>query len=180
MLGSMPRPVWPLLLTFAAVLAAEEPRFTPGDELILPADYGEWPLAGSSLGMSYADDPNAAARREFHHVYLDPAAWRAYRAEGRFPEGTVLVMEVWAAASRESINRSGDFSKTLLRVEAAVKDSARFPDAWAYFDFGGAAEGGPRREAAAFPADRCWSCHHEHAAEDNVFTQFYGPLRAGR
>ena len=87
------------------------------------------------------------------------------------------MMEVYSAGSRASINRQGRFSDGFLRVEAAVKDSGRFPEGWAYFDFGGPM---PREQAKAFPKERCWSCHNEHAATDNVFTQFYPLLRAGK
>ncbi len=56
----------------------------------------------------------------------------------------------------------------------AVKDPARFPGGWAYFDFGAAAPAprpGDRRPSGARAVMR------DHAARDNVFVQFYPQLR---
>jgi hypothetical protein len=53
----------------------------------------------------------------------------------------------------------------------AVKDSERFDETWGYVSFGDAAAATP------FPKERCYDCHAEHAAVDNVFTQFYPILR---
>ena len=164
-----------ILCLFALQLSAQEPRFSAQNELLLPAGYREWVFVGSSLGMSYNEGPAAPAKRDFHHVYLQPEAYRQYRESGKFPEGTMLVMEVYSAGSKASINRQGSFSDEFLRVEAAVKDSKRWQEGWAYFDFGGPE---PRAKSTAFPKERCWACHNQHAADDNVFTQFYAVLRA--
>ncbi len=165
-------------LLFAATVLGQAARFADRNELLLPEGYREWPLVGASLGMSYNEAAAAApAKPEFHHVYLDPASYAEHRKSGTFPDGAVLVMEVYSAGDRASINRQGRFADRFLRVEAAVKSLSRFSEGWAYFDFGGPE---PRAQAKAFAKDRCWSCHNEHAATDNVFTQFYGPLRAGR
>ncbi len=141
---------------------------------MLPEGYREWVFVGSSLGMSYNEPGQAAAKEQFHHVYIAPEAYRRYEQTGEFPAQTVLMMEVYSAGSRESINRQGRFSGRFLRVEAAVKDVARFPERWRYFDFGGPR---PRTTSTAFPKERCWACHNEHGATDNVFTQFYPALR---
>jgi len=170
-----------LILAVSAALVpaepsyAEQPRFDDQNRLLTPEGYREWPLVGASLGMSYNEPEVSKAKQEFHHVYLNPEAYRDYRETGKFPETTMLVMEVYAPKGRSSINRQGQFADKLLRVEAAVKDSSRFEESWAYFDFGP-----PKLKAAseAFPAKSCWACHNEHAATDNVFTQFYGPLRS--
>ena len=164
-----------LLLFSVVLLSAEDPRFDDQKRLLTPEGYRQWPLVGASLGMSYNEPDVSKAKQEFHHVYLNPEAYRAYRETGKFPEKTMLVMEVYAPAGRSSINRQGQFADKLLRVEAAVKDSSRFDESWAYFDFG---EPKLKAAAEAFPVKSCWTCHNEHAAEDNVFTQFYGPLRA--
>ncbi len=164
-----------LLSLLALPLCAQQPRFTEANELLLPEGYREWVFVGSSLGMSYNDGSTAPAKQKYHHVYLQPDAYRQYRESGTFPEGTTLVMEVYSAGSKESINRQGSFSDEFLAVEVAVKDSKRWEEGWAYFDFGGPK---PRVRSTAFPKERCWACHDEHAAQDNVFTQFYSVLRA--
>ncbi len=159
-----------LLAFVGLILTAAKPRFGSDDQLKRPEGYRNWPLVGSSLAMSYSEAP--AQKEEFHHVYLDPKSYKLYKSSGKFPDQTVLVMEVYSAGSQVSINRQGRFAQELLRVEAAVKNK-RFPDKWAYFHFGRGAE-----TAKVFPKEKCWSCHDEHAETDNVFTQFYGVLRA--
>ena len=57
----------------------------------------------------------------------------------------------------------------------ALKDSARFDGGWAYFDFSGG-----KTTAKPFAKQQCSSCHAEHAADDNVFTQFYPVLRRAK
>jgi len=92
---------------------------------------------------------------------VNPEGYREYTRTGRFPEGTVLVLESEAT------------------VAASVKDH-RFADGWGYFQFGN----GPQThqatlEAAALPATAgCVACHRAQGARDHVFTQFYPVLRA--
>ena len=166
-----------LIAVLAPGASAEEPRFTENKELVRPQGYREWVFVGSSLGMSYQE---GQPKREpkFHNIYLKPAAYQHFQKTGGFPEGPILVMDGADAASQSSINRHGQFQDRFIGIEAAVKDSTRFPEKWAYFSFIGE-DGAPKKTAKAFPQDACWSCHNEHGATDNVFTQFYPVLRQG-
>ena len=165
-----------LALLACLPLVAQKPHFTSSGELIIPESYREWVFVGSSLGMGYNEPSATPPKEEFHHVYITPDAYRHYKSTGEFPKQTVLMMEVYSAGSRESINRQGRFSSEFLRVEAAVKDVDRFPEEWRYFDFGGPE---PRKTSTAFAKKQCWTCHNEHGHTDNVFTQFYPGLRSG-
>ena len=166
--------LFPLLLMAAG--PETEPRFTRDNELIRPENYRKWIFIGASLGMSYDDDGDSSSKR-FHNIYIKPSAYEAFQRTGGFPEKTVLVMEMLTAGSQSSINRQGHFEDKFAGLEAAVKDSSRFPESWAYFSFSVPNTGPPKAKAAAFPQKRCWSCHKEHAATDNVFSQFYPILR---
>jgi hypothetical protein len=53
-----------------------------------------------------------------------------------------------------------------------VKDSQRFPDKWAYFNFDNA-----DKSAKANPKAACWQCHEDHAAVEHSFVQFYPTLK---
>ena len=150
------------------------PRFTVKNELLRPEGYREWVFVGASLGMSYSENPNKQAT--FHNVYIHPRAYREFKQTGRFPERTILAMEVLAPGSQSSINRQGQFEDRFIGVEATVKDSSRFPEGWAYFNFIRSGQD-PAPTAKAFPKEACWNCHHEHGETDNVFTQFYPVLR---
>ena len=153
------------------------PAYTADGDLIRPDGYRTWVFVGASLGLSYDED---AAEREgpgaFTNVYIQPEAYRYFMETGEFPEGTMLPMDVFRPGSRESINQAGFFEKDFLGMEVAVKDSERYPEGWAYLSFRDRS-GGLRESASAFPKERCFDCHAEHAATDNVFTQFYPVLQ---
>jgi len=169
-----------LLLGPATAAQAESaPRFTEDGRLIRPDGYREWVFVGASLGMTYEDGAAEEGQRRFHNVYLHPSAYQEYKSSGVFPDSTILVLEILSAASQASINRDGYFEDKVVALEAAVKDTRRFPERWAYFSFD-TPEGPSAPSAAPFPKERCWSCHSEHAAVDNVFTQFYPALREAR
>ena len=156
-----------------------QPAYTAEGDLIRPEGYRTWVFVGASLGLSYNE---GAGEREgpgaFTNVYIQPQAYRYFMDTGEFPEKTMLPMDVFRPGSRESINQAGYFEKDFAGMEAAVKDSERYADGWAYLSFRDRA-GGLKPAAAAFPKASCYDCHAEHAATDNVFTQFYPVLRRG-
>jgi hypothetical protein len=155
---------------------AGAPEYDGSGALRRPEGYQEWTFVGASLGLSYAEGAVPDGPGEFHHVYLRPSSYEGFRRTGKFPEGTVLVLELHEAAQKVAPSRHGLFEGRRVAVEAAVKDSARFPEGWAYYSFGD----GTRATATAFPRGACFECHRQHAARDNVFVQFYPVLRDGR
>jgi Cytochrome P460 len=165
-----------LALAAAACLAAQTgsdaqgPRYSASGELTLPADYREWVFLSSGLGMTYqAMSGHDAA---FTNVFAKPEAYRRFVATGKWPDKTVLLLEVRASASKGSINQGGSYQTDLLAIEAEVKDSAKFPgNGWAFFAFGKSNSG----KLLPRSAD-CYSCHLEHGAVDNTFVQFYPAL----
>jgi hypothetical protein len=88
----------------------------------------------------------------------------------------MLALLLAPAGERVAPARDGLFADRPVRLEVAVKDPARFPGGWAYFDFGPAQPGATARP---FPPERCERCHAEHGARDHVFVQFYPLLRDG-
>ncbi len=155
-----------------------EPRFTKTNKLLRPQGYREWIFIGATLGMSYEPSTEKRQHPKFHNLYINPSSYQEYKKTGRFPDRTIIAMEVLTAGSRESINQQGHFQDESLGVEAAVKDTSRFEEGWAYFNFIDE-DGSAKDSAKAYPRERCWSCHNQHAATDNVFTQFYPVLRRG-
>ncbi|MBI1940259.1 MAG: cytochrome P460 family protein [Acidobacteria bacterium] len=171
------------ILIGAGLLAAEvatvEPRFTEDNRMIRPEGYRQWIFLSSGLGMSYSKDAEYDEKPVFTNVYIRPEAYRQFADDGTFPDGTVLVLEIYSAASAASINKGGHFQDRFIGIEAAVKDTKRFPEKWAYFGFIGP-DGKALPQAEAYPKEACWKCHDEHAAQDNVFLQFYPALREAR
>lgn len=160
---------------------SDGPRYTAAGELIRPADFREWMFVTSGLGMTYnppaprtGSEPPAPARvPNFTNVYVNPSAYRAFMTTGKWPDKTMFILEIRASSSEGSINKGGHFQSDLVVIEASVKDEARFPGKWAYFDFGRQMHA---QVQALPPTERCYSCHAENAAVDNTFVQFYPTL----
>lgn len=164
-------------LAFAAGPSAD-PRYTSSGELIRPEGYRDWKFVGANYGMGYTEgSPDTAANATFHNIYIAPKAYAEFRKTGQFPDKTMLVMEVVKPATNASINKRGVFQDEFLGIEVALKDTKRFPEKWAYFNFIDRKNNTQFTQTKAFPAESCWKCHNQHGAADNVFVQFYPGLR---
>src|SRR5712672_629927 len=121
----------------ARAQSADEPRYAPGGDLLLPSGFDTWVFVGSNLGLSYTPDAAAAAsapppragRQQFHNVSVNKAAYDYFLANDRFPDRTVLVMQVFEAADKETkgVLASGLFNGRRVGLEVAVKNASR-PD----------------------------------------------------
>jgi Cytochrome P460 len=174
---------------------SDEPQYAPGGDLLLPKGFDTWVFVGSNLGLSYTPDAAAAAsapppraprQQQFHNVSINKAAYDYFSANGRFPERTVLVMQVFEAADKEprGVLASGVFSGRRVGLEVAVKNASR-PDGkttpWAYYNFTDPSDRSKvLASATAFPDENCANCHQLHASIDNVWVQFYPALRDRR
>jgi hypothetical protein len=52
----------------------------------------------------------------------------------------------------------------------SVKDTAKFEDGWAFFDFSSTAGSAPRKARALPESSGCRTCHRQSAMNDPVFT----------
>ncbi len=160
-----------------SVLASAVPVYDDDGSLRWPEGFRTWVFVGASLGLSYSPHKAEYGDELFHNVYLDRRAYEHYARTGEFPEKSMLAMSVYRQANKsESLSKlQGSFEGELVSLEVAVKDSERFDEGWAYFDFSG---GDSQKETARpFAREKCFECHAEHAADDNVFVQYYPILR---
>lgn len=162
----------PCLLTLAAAAFAAQPEFTADGNLKRPADYREWVYLSSGLGMNYADNARDTNNPVFDNVFVEPAAYRAFLATGKWPEKTMFALELRQSATEGSINKGGRFQRNAVALEVAVKDSSRFRDGWGYFGFNGTAATAP----VLGPQAGCNACHSANGAVENTFVQFYPTL----
>jgi len=173
----MPPFVTRLLLaasSVACLLAQSAPNYTADGQLTLPSDYREWIFLSSGLGMTYQQPGTHSMQMAptFTNVFVNPAAYRSFVSTGKWPDKTMLVLEVRASASKGSINQGGSYQSDVAGIEGEVKDLAKFPgNGWAFFAFGKSSSGKllPRTED-------CYACHAQHGAVDNTFVQFYPVL----
>jgi hypothetical protein len=160
----------------------DDPKYTKDGRMILPQNYREWTFVTSGLGMTYgpAGTSDAAANPRFDNVFVNPAAYKAFLQTGKWPDKTVLILEVRGSDSKVSINQGGRVQTEVVAVEAHVKDSARFPASlfpggWVFFEFGKSDQASPTPTTAS-----CYSCHQKNGSVDTTFVQFYPTLRDGR
>lgn len=168
------------------------PRYTADGKLEPPEGYRTWVFVGSDLSPRYRADLDDATPRErrrhdeprpgaFHNIYINREAYDEYARTRRFPDPTILVMEVFRAAEKDAggILEGGQFEAERIGLEAAVKDTKRPGGGkdWAYYDFDLGGKSRRPSAAAALPDDRCYTCHLHHASVDNVWVQFYPVLR---
>jgi hypothetical protein len=161
----------PEALTKAAAAVPFKISYNADGDMAPPLQYREWTYLTSGFNMSY----NAKASNDmsmFDNVFVNPEAYRSFLATGTWPDKTVLVLESRGAESKGSINKAGNFqSGGIMGLELHVKDEARFPGKWAFFDVAS------ETKATLIPSKApCYTCHAEHAAVDTTFVQFYPTL----
>ena len=152
------------------------PRYDPGGDLIRPEGYLTLGVRGGIAG-------GFATRRTASPKTTDPVASITSTFSPRRTTtswSTVCLprrrCSRWRRTRRERASRKseltgGYFEDGFAGFSVAVKDSERFEETWGYVSF----DAGDT--ATPFPRERCYDCHAEHGAADNVFTQFYPILR---
>ncbi len=166
------------------------PEWNEKGELIRPKGFRHtWVYLGAPFTPHSLND-GAAGFPEFHNVYVQPDAFHAYRATGKWPEGTMMLKELQLVddpegdeddGSRYEPSGRGFFPGPVNGIDVAVKDSKRFADTknWGYFNFGHHAP--PyKKTAAAAPKEECAQCHidseGDEGTEDMVFINMYRPI----
>jgi hypothetical protein len=160
--------------------------YTERGAVIRPADYREWVYVTSGLGMSYAPEnqqavapPSGSTARPpvFDNVFVNRQSYRAFLQTGRWPDGTMFILELRRGERHVSIDTGGQTQGAVVGIEAAVKDTTRYANTggWAYVGFGGP-KGMAESAAPNPPTASCYACHTQHTAVENTFVQFYPTL----
>ncbi|HEX8816803.1 MAG TPA: cytochrome P460 family protein [Terriglobales bacterium] len=152
--------------------AGQTPTYTSDGKLQFPVKYREWVYLSSGIDMSYFNNGMAMDHSMFDNVFVNPDAYKAFVETGKWPDKTMLVLEVRAAGTNASINKAGHFQTgELMGREVHVRDDSRFDGRWAFFGF----DDNPTAKMVPKEA-ACYSCHQAHAAVDTTFVQFYPTL----
>jgi hypothetical protein len=119
--------------------------------------------------------------KELHVVRASPGAIDAYRQDGRFPDGAVLVKEVFHTMTREMTTGAVSHAESLKGWFVMMKDrNGRHPGnklwgdgwGWSWFD---AAD--PSRTTSTDYRKDCQSCHVPAQARDWIYVDGYPPLK---
>ena len=147
------------------------PEYTSDGHLRFPEHYREWVYLTTGFDMSY-NPAMDMGHHMFDNVFVNREAYQAFLETGTWPDKTMLVLEGRVAGIKGSINKSGHFQTgEVMGREVHVKDEARFPGKWAFFN----AEDGVTGKLLPREMD-CYSCHEQHGAVDTTFVQFYPTL----
>jgi len=155
----------------AAVVDAVGNLRVPGDYRATYQMLGSWAVA--------ADEGRGS--KELHVVYVTPGSVEAYRKDGRFPDGTVLVKEVFKTATKEMTTGTVSYAEELKGWFVMVKgDANRFPGhalggdgwGWSWFD----ATNVSKTTSTNYKQD-CKSCHVPAQATEWVYVNGYPVLK---
>jgi hypothetical protein len=154
----------------AASDAAGNIRVPPGYRETY-AFLGTWAVAG--------DD--GSGDKQMHVVYASPGTAEAYKASGHFPDGAVLVKEVYAGTTQPMTTGTVSHEGQLKGWFVMVRDSRNSHQGnklwgdgwgWSWFD----ADKPTKTSSTDYTAD-CKGCHVPAQSTDWIYTSGYPPLR---
>ena len=134
------------------------------------------------LGSWAVADKAGESPTQLHIVYASPGTIAAYRKDGRFPDGSVLVKEVFQTATGPMKTGNVSRAQTLKGWFVMVKDSKnRHPDnplwgdgwGWSWFD-----AANPLKTTSTNFEVNCKPCHVPAQATDWIYVQGYPPLES--
>ena len=145
--------------------------------LRVPADYR---TAYQFLGGWAIADDKGQGSKGMHFVYASPGSVTAFRKDGHFPDGSVLVKEVYKATTQSMTTGTVSRAQQLQGWFVMVKESKdTHPDnklwgdgwAWSWFD-----AGNPTKTTSTDFRLNCLSCHEPARGTDLIYLQGYPPL----
>jgi hypothetical protein len=155
----------------AKVVDAKGNLRVPDNYRALYQALGSWAIAaGGSPGS-----------KEIHEVYASPGAIDAYRKAGHFPDGTVLVKEVFGASTADMTTGTVSHADNLKGWFVMVKDGKNSHPGnplwgngwgWSWFD----ADKPLKTTSTNYKTD-CQGCHVPAQSTDWIYVNGYPALR---
>lgn len=137
----------------------------------------EWVQLGT---FSILADKPADGAKQLHVVYTERKNLEAYLNDGRFPDGAVLVKDVFATKTEPLTTGTVSYAGELAGRFVMVKDGAgklgtgaRFGDGWGWAFFEG---NETKRTVTTDYKTDCLSCHEPARSKDLLYLQGYPPL----
>jgi len=172
-----------LAIVSTCALAAQTmgPEMKPSDKdgnIHVPERYrsgyeylGTWSIAGKTNGAE-----------QLHVVYASPGATEAFRKDGQFPDGTVLVKEVYEATTTAmttgpAVSHASDLKGWFVMIKDGRNSHSSNPLwgdgwGWSWFD-----AGAPKKTTSTNYRSDCLGCHTPAKGTDWIYTQGYPALQ---
>jgi hypothetical protein len=134
-----------------------------------------------ALGSWAVEAEQGRGLKELHVVYASPGTIESYRKDKLFPEGTVLVKEVFQTASGQMTTGTVSHADSLKGWFVMVKDSnGRYPGnklwgngwGWSWFD-----ANNPSKTTSTDYKASCLACHVPAQSTDWIYVGGYPPLK---
>lgn len=154
------------------------PYVDDAGNISLPKDFRDWYFLGT-WGVA-TDEEGQVGSKGFHNVYTQSESVAAFRATGKFPDGAVLVKELFKAATNSMTTGEISYAAETKGWFIMIKDTkGRFKDnrlwgdgwGWALFNAG---------ETATVTEDYkgdCLPCHQPAKQDDWVYLRGYPTLQ---
>jgi hypothetical protein len=141
----------------------------------LPKDFRGWQFLGT-WGVA-TDEDNEVGSKGFHNVYTQPETVSAFRKNGKFPDGAVLVKELLKAKTDSMTTGEISYAAETDGWFIMIKDTkGRFKgnklwgDGWGWALF--KAEN-PTKIVTEDYKDDCLSCHVPAKKDDWIYLRGY-------
>jgi len=132
------------------------------------------------LGSWEIADTTGPSAKQMHNVYASPGTIAAFRREGHFPDGTVLVKELFATETQRMTTGNVRHAQKLVGWFELVKDSKNshpnnklWGDGWGWSFF---PAGNPEKTTSTDYVKDCKGCHTPAQKTDWIYVQGYTPL----
>ena len=154
------------------------PHVSADGTIRLPADFRAWTALGTWAVASGEEEGGAS---DFHVVYAEPQTVAAFRATGRFPDGAVIVKELFEARTGDMTTGRVSHAHRVSGWFIMVKDTkGRFPEhklwgegwGWALIE-----ADDPSTIVTTDYREDCLGCHIPAQATDWIYLEGYPVLR---
>jgi Cytochrome P460 len=175
------------IMVFPVVLlAADDPgSFSPyvdnkGNITLPEGIRATWAYLGTWVVTSKAPPSGEGPGTGLHDAYTQPESVKAYKKDGKWPDGTVIVQEIrsmmWDDLPTGHVIYAGDTTKWFVMVKDGqnrFKDHPNWGDGWGWALFVAA----DKKNVSTDYRNDCRGCHEPARETDWVFIQGYPTLR---
>ena len=149
-------------------------KYTAAGALEFPENVAEWVHLGSSIGHGYSELAfTAADPGTINVVQIAPTAYRYLLEHKQYADGTMLLLTFYRTGVAPQPELNGFVQGDPVSREIHVIDRSRFAEGRGFFLF----PPGTSASSVVPAPNKCLTCHAEHGAFDDTFTQFYPPIR---